>query len=86
VFRERGARRREPTGRAGITFATDCCIVELVDDDDRPVPPGATSSGILVTNLFNRGQPLIRYRIDDRVVQLAPASMARASPSKSSPT
>jgi phenylacetate-coenzyme A ligase PaaK-like adenylate-forming protein len=59
-------------GERAISFATDCCVVELVDDDDRPVPPGATSSAILVTNLFNRVQPLIRYRIDDRVVQLPP--------------
>jgi phenylacetate-coenzyme A ligase PaaK-like adenylate-forming protein len=60
-------------GQRAITFATDCCIVELVDEHDRPVPPGTTSSAILVTNLFNRLQPLIRYRIDDRVVQLPTA-------------
>ena len=52
-----------------IAFASDTCIVELVDEHDRPVPPGTTSAAILVTNLFNPVQPLIRYRIDDRVVQ-----------------
>jgi phenylacetate-CoA ligase len=52
-----------------ITFASDSCIVELVDEHDRPVPPGTTSAAILVTNLFNPVQPLVRYRIDDRVVQ-----------------
>lgn len=52
-----------------ITFASDACIVEPVDEHDRPVPPGTTSHAILVTNLFNPVQPLIRYRIDDRVVQ-----------------
>jgi phenylacetate-coenzyme A ligase PaaK-like adenylate-forming protein len=51
-----------------ITFATDACIVELVDSHDRPVATGATSDAILVTNLFNPVQPLIRYRIDDRFV------------------
>jgi phenylacetate-coenzyme A ligase PaaK-like adenylate-forming protein len=52
-----------------ISFASDACIVELVDAHDRPVPPGTTSDAILVTNLFNPVQPLIRYRIDDRMVQ-----------------
>jgi phenylacetate-CoA ligase len=54
----------------GIVFADDCCIIELVDDDDRPVPTGTPSSSVLVTNLYNRVQPLIRYRLDDRFVQL----------------
>jgi phenylacetate-coenzyme A ligase PaaK-like adenylate-forming protein len=51
-----------------ITFASDSCIVEPVDADDRPVAPGVASSAVLVTNLFNHTQPLIRYRIDDRFV------------------
>ena len=57
----------EPGGEA-IVFASDACIVEAVDDHDRPVPPETPSASILVTNLFNHVQPLIRYRIDDRVV------------------
>jgi phenylacetate-coenzyme A ligase PaaK-like adenylate-forming protein len=40
--------------------------VELVDEHDRPVRPGTPSSSILVTNLYNHAQPLIRYRIEDR--------------------
>jgi phenylacetate-CoA ligase len=51
-----------------LVFADDTCIVELVDEDDRPVPPGTPSSSILVTNLYNQAQPLIRYRIEDRCV------------------
>jgi len=47
-------------------FNTDSCIVELVDHDNRPVPDGATSDKVLVTNLFNRVQPLIRYELTDR--------------------
>ncbi len=57
----------EPGGEA-IVFASDGCIVEAVDEDDRPVPPGTPSASILITNLFNHVQPLIRYRIDDRFV------------------
>ena len=49
-----------------LTFASDCCIVELVDEHNAPVPPGTTSDAILVTNLCNTVQPLIRYRLEDR--------------------
>lgn len=56
-------------GEHVITFASDACIVELVDDNDEPVAPGQPSSSVLVTNLYNLTQPLIRYRIDDRFVQ-----------------
>jgi phenylacetate-coenzyme A ligase PaaK-like adenylate-forming protein len=43
------------------------CIVENVDDDGRAVPPGEVGSRLLVTNLFNRAQPLIRFEITDLV-------------------
>jgi phenylacetate-coenzyme A ligase PaaK-like adenylate-forming protein len=52
-----------------ICFNSDVCIVELVDAGGRPVPPGAPSDRILVTNLANRVQPLIRYEIRDRFVR-----------------
>ena len=45
----------------------DMCIVENVDEDSRPVPPGEIGSRLLVTNLFNRVQPLIRFEISDLV-------------------
>jgi phenylacetate-CoA ligase len=43
------------------------CIVENVDHDGDPVAPGETGSRLLVTNLFNRVQPLIRFEITDLV-------------------
>ncbi len=46
----------------------DWVIVEPVDQDMRPVPPGVQSSGILLTNLANLVQPIIRYYISDRIV------------------
>jgi phenylacetate-coenzyme A ligase PaaK-like adenylate-forming protein len=52
-----------------FTFNSDACILELVDDAGAPVPPGVASSRILVTNLANRIQPLIRYEIGDRFVR-----------------
>jgi len=48
-----------------IVLASDLCIVELVDADDRPVAPGTPSAKLLVTNLFNHVQPLVRYELTD---------------------
>lgn len=48
-----------------FAFNSDMCIVELVDADNRPVPPGAPSEKVLVTNLYNLAQPLIRYELTD---------------------
>jgi phenylacetate-coenzyme A ligase PaaK-like adenylate-forming protein len=45
----------------------DMCVLENVDDDDRPVAPGEVGSKVLVTNLFNRVHPLIRFEISDLV-------------------
>ncbi|MCC6498201.1 MAG: phenylacetate--CoA ligase family protein [Propionibacteriaceae bacterium] len=59
----------------------DWVVVEPVDDDYRPVPPGTTSAKILVTNLFNRSQPFIRYEVTDRVtVHDEPCPCGRLSP------
>jgi phenylacetate-coenzyme A ligase PaaK-like adenylate-forming protein len=63
-----------PPDEEAIVFAEDGCIVELVDDENRPVPPGTPSAKILVTNLYNRVQPLIRYEITDRFVAEPPAA------------
>jgi phenylacetate-CoA ligase len=61
-------------GEEAIVFAEDGCIVELVDDDNRPVSPGTPSTKILITNLDNRLQPLIRYEITDRLIAEPPAA------------
>jgi putative adenylate-forming enzyme len=45
----------------------DLVIPEMVDDHDRPIPPGAIGAKLLVTVLFSRTQPLIRYEMSDRV-------------------
>jgi phenylacetate-coenzyme A ligase PaaK-like adenylate-forming protein len=56
-------------GEEALEFNDDICIVELVDAQNRPVPPGTPSDKILLTNLANRVQPLIRYEITDRFVR-----------------
>jgi phenylacetate-coenzyme A ligase PaaK-like adenylate-forming protein len=59
------AGQTEPGGTVH-TFADDMCIAELVDADNRPVAPGETSAKVLVTNLHNFTQPIIRYELTDR--------------------
>jgi phenylacetate-CoA ligase len=45
----------------------DWLLLEPVDSELRPVPGGVLSHVALLTNLANRVQPLIRYRLDDRI-------------------
>jgi phenylacetate-CoA ligase len=45
------------------------CIAELVDADNQPVAPGIPSAKVLVTNLYNLAQPLIRYELTDNFVR-----------------
>jgi phenylacetate-CoA ligase len=45
----------------------DWLLIEPVDAQLRPVPAGVLSHNTLLTNLANRTQPLIRYRLDDRI-------------------
>jgi phenylacetate-coenzyme A ligase PaaK-like adenylate-forming protein len=46
----------------------DWVVLEPVDDDCRPTPPGKPSRTVLLTNLANRVQPIIRYDLGDSVV------------------
>ncbi|MBL92893.1 MAG: hypothetical protein CMH56_13900 [Myxococcales bacterium] len=45
----------------------DACIIECVDENNQPVPKGEWSHRVLLTNLLNHGQPIIRYALEDRV-------------------
>lgn len=45
----------------------DLVLVEVVDENHRPVPPGVYGAKLLVTTLFSRTQPLIRYELNDSV-------------------
>lgn len=56
--------------RGVLHVNADRYLFEPVDDAGRPVPPGETSATVLVTNLANRVQPLIRYDLGDRVTVL----------------
>jgi phenylacetate-CoA ligase len=56
---------RCPAGRYHVN--TEHCVVEIVDGEGRPVPPGA-SGHLLVTALQNIAMPLIRYDTGDIAV------------------
>ncbi len=46
----------------------DWVVLEPVDGDHRPTPPGEPSRTALLTNLANRVQPIIRYDLGDSVL------------------
>jgi phenylacetate-CoA ligase len=50
--------------RGRLHVSPDFGIVEIVDEEGRPVPPGRPGK-VVCTGLANRTQPLIRYEIGD---------------------
>lgn len=55
----------ECTAHGGIHIFEDLFILEVVDERYRPVPDGVPGDKVLLTNLFNYTQPLIRYEVSD---------------------
>lgn len=53
--------------RGRLHVNSDWVILEPVDTDYHPVPPGIPSHTVLLTNLINRVQPFMRYEIGDSV-------------------
>lgn len=53
-------------GKGGDILNIDSCLlyVEILDEENKPVAPG-TSGKIVVTSLFNKAHPFIRYEIGD---------------------
>jgi phenylacetate-coenzyme A ligase PaaK-like adenylate-forming protein len=64
---------------SGSHVNADLALLEVVDDRYQPVPDGTPGTRVLVTNLYNRVQPLIRYEIGD-VVTLSPEPCPCGSP------
>jgi len=56
----------------GAHINADWAIIEVVDEDGRPVPDGVPGRKVLITNLANALQPFIRYEVGD-VVTMADA-------------
>lgn len=57
----------------------DWVLLEPVDAEFRPVPPGQPSHTVLLTNLANRVQPFIRYQLGDSIT-LKPERCACGNP------
>jgi phenylacetate-CoA ligase len=64
----------EPAGIAseceqhsGMHLFEDLVITEVVDENNKLVPPGVYGEKVLVTVLFSRTMPLIRYEMSDSV-------------------
>ena len=51
----------------GSHLNDELAILEVVDANNNPVPNGTPGSKVLLTNLYNLAQPIIRYEIDDIV-------------------
>lgn len=52
---------------AGLHLSQENLLVEIVDDDGQPTPPGQEGN-VVVTDLFNYGMPFVRYVNGDRAV------------------
>jgi len=53
--------------RGALHVNADWVVLEPVDRDYRPVAPGERSHTVLLTNLANRVQPIVRYDLGDSV-------------------
>jgi phenylacetate-CoA ligase len=57
-----------PCQSGRLHLNSDWFVVEPIDAAGRPVPSGTRSDALLVTNLANYVQPVIRYQLGDSVV------------------
>lgn len=68
-----------PLGKLHVN--EDWVILEPVDSQGRAVPMDTLSEGVLVTDLTNYVQPIIRYKMDDRVcIRSEPCSCGNPLP------
>jgi phenylacetate-CoA ligase len=64
----------------GLHVNAEHCIVEILDEDGRPCPPGRNGR-IVVTELVNHGMPMIRYEVGDMGIWSEdPCSCGRSLP------
>ena len=55
-------------GRRGLSLMEDEHILELLDDDEESIAPGEVGQ-VVMTSLYNRVIPLVRYRMGDYVTR-----------------
>ncbi len=56
----------------------DIVYLELLDENGNPTPDGSPCSRLLVTDLYKRSQPIIRYAIND-ILTISPGACACGS-------
>lgn len=64
---ETGVTAIDCAAHRGLHLFEDHTIYEVVDERNRPVPPGTQGHKVLVTNLDNYTQPFIRFEVTDLV-------------------
>jgi len=67
----------ERSDHTGMYVFEDNVIVEVVDEHNRAVPPGVYGEKVLITVLFSRTQPLLRYELSDSVRLAADTGSAK---------
>src|SRR6266508_4825926 len=55
--------------RGWLHVNSDWVLLEPVDAEYHPTPPGKRSHTVLISNLANRAQPILRYDLGDRILQ-----------------
>jgi phenylacetate-CoA ligase len=55
-------------GEGWLHVNADWAILEAVDEQYQPVAPGTASHTVLLTNLANRVQPILRYDLGDSIM------------------
>lgn len=64
---ESGVMGYEDDHFSGMILAEDLVIIEVVDENLKPVPLGQVGEKLVITNLYNYTFPMIRYVIEDRI-------------------
>lgn len=56
-----------PCRHGNLHINEDLVYVELLDENDQPIRPGQRAKRMLVTNVVNTVQPLLRYEMNDLI-------------------
>lgn len=72
VFETYGSREfmligAECNQHTGLHLSIDNLLIEVLDDDGEPTPPGVEGN-VVITDLFNYGMPFVRYVNGDRAI------------------
>ncbi|HMF11315.1 MAG TPA: hypothetical protein VKE94_03390 [Gemmataceae bacterium] len=63
----------------GMHVNADWVVLEVTDRRNHPIEPGKPGEKVLITNLYNRVQPFLRYEVED-VVTMSPTPCPCGSP------